>query len=157
MILKGCAMTEKYCQESRITGRAASVPSLMKNLMASALCLSASSALISPLCHLHCNVFLTATMCQPCQAVPVIQTELSEGIPIFRAVVYQFCAPPPRLSAVMGMHALLFSRFKAKETRSKSQSELVMSFLSKTHLISFLVCLKYLFRVSQTEQSLMGC
>lgn len=59
----------------------------MKNLLASALRLSASSVVISPLCHLHCNAFLAATMRQPCQAVPVIQTELTEGIP----------PPPPPL------------------------------------------------------------
>lgn len=153
MILNGSAKTEKCCYKSRIARTAASVPSMMKNLLASALCLSASSVVISPLCHLHCNVFLTATMCQPCQAVPVIQTELSEGIPYFCCCYSMLPSSSSSSSSwaisgpVMGMPTRLFWRFKAKVTRSKSQSETIMSFLSKTHLISVLVCVQYLFGI----------
>lgn len=74
-----------------------------EKLLASALCLSASSVVISPLCHLLCNVFLAATMCQPCQAVPVTLTELSEGIPYFLLRLFSPSSHPLSISGpVMG-------------------------------------------------------
>lgn len=38
-------------------------------------------SLPQPPCHSHCTVLVTAAMRQPCQAVPVTQTEMTEAIP----------------------------------------------------------------------------
>lgn len=61
------------------------------------LCLSLSVA-ISPLCHLHSNIFLAATLCQRCWALPVIQPERSEAIPYFNCC----CSVLPSSSSSAG-------------------------------------------------------
>lgn len=117
-------------------------------------------SLCPPSLSLLCCHFpsLSLTLCVPhCYYVSALpscscHTNRAEwGYPIFSAVVFQGCLPPPPpptptltvFGAMMGMPTLLFCRLKAKVTRSKSQSELIMSFLSKAPLMSFLV-LRYL-------------
>lgn len=119
MILTNCSTTTNCCSKNRITRIAAIVLAMMKNVLASALCLSAPSVVISPLCHLHCNVFLAAAMCQPCQTVPVRQTELSEGIPYFGCCYSML----PSLSSSRNIFGPVMEMptFKAKVIRWKSQ------------------------------------